>query len=287
MTEHSHQTKPAETTPAVAAPAASPAKSRTGRLKFAFLYVLVAGLVISALISVVAILIGEFNSIVQKAIFTTVNLVFHSIIVLLIVLADDKNQLGKSIIPTTLVATIIASMLTSSMGIWGLLGENNIAGRLFNVYALLVGAAFLVEGVLRLRLQKQIMHVLAYVSIALVSLLVLLFIPWILFFDASWVNDLYYRLIGAAAILAVTSVVITAIMNRISIAQKPELSATKPVMPVYSGAMRGVTIAIGVIVAFIWFFGLVSFVYQASTYNERQHYQEQRYDRSDGRKYNL
>lgn len=244
-------------------------KSKLGKLKLAFLYVLIGGLVLSALISVVAILIGEFNSMVQKAIITTVSLVIHSSLVLLVVLADRNNQLGKSIVPTTFVVTIIASMITSSLGLWDVWSDD-ISWRMVNVYALVIGTAFLVDGLLRLRLQKQVMQVLPYLAIGLFVLLMIAFAPWILFFDQPWVTDLYYRIIGAIAILAVTALVITAIVNRISVAQNPELAKNAPKLPAHSQGMLGIVITLGVVTSFFWFFGLTTFLYQASTYEARK-----------------
>ncbi len=240
-------------------------KSKLGKLKLAFLYVLIGGLVISALISVVAILIGEFNDIVQKAIATTISLVVHSSIVLLVILADRTNQLGKAIVPTTFVVTVIASMVTSALGLWGVWGDD-LSWRMVNVYALAIGIAFIIDGLMRLRLKTQLMQVLPYVTIGLFALLGLVLIPWILFFDATWVTDVYYRIIGATAILAVTSLVVTAIVNRISIAQKPELAKTKTTIPAYTSGMMAIIITVGVFTAFFWLYGFGAFVAGAASY---------------------
>ncbi len=260
--------KTTETTVVVTPPsvAVEENKSRLGKLKLAFLYVLIGGLVLSALISVTAILIGEFNSIITKAILTTVSLVIHSTLTLLIVLADKKNQLGKTIMPTTLLVVVIANMITSSLGLWDVWG-NDLSWRMVNVYAFVIGIAFLVEGLLKLRLRNQLMQVLPYISIGLVFLLAVCFIPWILFFDASWITDLYYRIITAIAILAVTAIVITTIMNRIAIAQHPQLR-TAPQPATYTGGMLGILITLGVFTSFFWFYGFIAFVYQASTYGQ-------------------
>lgn len=279
-------TQPVEAAPATpAAPTVDPAhKSKLGTLKLAFLYVLIGGLVISALISVVAILIGEFNSIISKAITTTVSLVVHSSLMLLIILADKNNQLGKSVIPTSFLVVVIANMITSSLGIWGVWGDD-LSWRFVNVYAFLIGIAFMIAGLLRMRIQKQLMQTLSYTSIGLVILLGLIFTPWILFFDASWVNEAYYRIISATAILAVTSVVITSIVNRILVSQHKELANTVPAAPKYSGGMLGITISLGVITAIFWLVGLTAFVYQATTFEQRQQRIERQQERQNKNTY--
>lgn len=244
---------------------------RLSKLKLAFLYVLIGGLVVSALISVAAILIGEFNEIVQKALFTTFVLVVYSCIALLVVLADTKNQLGRSFIPTTILALIIANMVTSTLGIWGV-WDGDISWRMMNVYALLIGSAFLVSGARKLAIRHQAVQTLAYVTLGLIGLLTLVLIPWVLFYDASWLGELYYRVIGALSILTVTALIVTSIMNRIAVSQHPSLAKTSPKGKPYSGPMRAVVITVGVIVSFYWLFGFVGLLYTASTSYDRATY---------------
>ena len=239
--------------------------NRIGKLKLAFLYVLIGGLVLSAIISVVAIIIGEFNSVMTKAILMTVSFVIHSIVALLVILADKNNQLGRDIIPTTFFATIIANMISSSLGLWEVL-SGDMATRVFFVYAFVIGIAFIAEGLLRQMVKRPVTKALTYTSIALVLLQALVFIPWILFHDASWVTDMYYRIISALSILAVTSILITFIMRPVVVRQYPELAKASKPAP-YSSGMVGVVVTLATFMSFIWLSGFVAFVVQASTYN--------------------
>ncbi|MCD8561509.1 hypothetical protein LRY29_00300 [Candidatus Saccharibacteria bacterium] len=261
-------------------PAKTQNETRLSKLKLAFLYVLIGGLVVSALISVTAILIGEFNEIVQKALFTTFVLVLYSCIALLVVLADTKNQLGRSFIPTTILALIIANMVTSTLGIWGV-WDGDISWRMMNVYALLIGSAFLISGARKLGLRHQAVQTMTYVTIGLIGLLTLVLIPWVLFYDASWLGDFYYRVIGALSILAVTALIVTSITNRIAVSQHPALSKTAPKGEPWSVPMRAVVITVGVIVSFYWLFGFLGLLYSATTTYDRTHYSPEPSYRSD------
>ena len=253
-------------------------ETRLGKVKLGFLYVLIGGLVVSALISVTAILIGEFNSVIQKALLTTFSLVLHSCVALLIVLADKKDQLGKTLIPSTILATVIASTITTSLGIWDILGDN-LAGRMVSIYALAIGTAFIVAGILRLRLAYKPVNILTEVSAFLMILLSISLVPWVLFYESLASNDFYYRLVSALAILTVTSVIITSILNRIAVAQKPMLSATAPKGNGYPGGMLAVLIVFGCIIALFWLGGAGSFIYSAvSPHNPNSSYDSYRYD---------
>ena len=261
-----------ETAPApVHTPAPTPPQpvsaegSRLSKIKLGFIYVVIGGLVVSALISVVAILIGEFNSVIQKALFTTFLLVLHGCIALLIVLADKRNQIGKSLIATTILGVVIANMVTSALGVWDIL-PGDMSSRLVGVYTLLVGTAFIIAGTLRLRLPHQATTMLAYVSCGLMALLALSLIPWILFHDSPMLSDLYYRAVGAVGILTVTGLLITCIVNRITVAQHPQIAAAELKPQGYQGGMLAVVIVSGVFVALWWLYGIGSFIYSATYY---------------------
>ncbi|MDN5275607.1 MAG: hypothetical protein JWN33_256 [Candidatus Saccharibacteria bacterium] len=244
-----------------------PVDAKIGKLKLAFLYVLVGGLILSALISVTAILIGEFNSVVQKALWTTVIFVTHSLLVLGLVSSDRHNQLGKSILPTTVLAATIANMFTATLGTWGLIG-NEGAWKAFLVYILAIGTAYLLAAVRRLTIQHDLTKNLVLTSSVLIILLAVLLVPWIISPDASFIAPLYFRIIGAVTILAFTALSVTVIIHRIAIAQKPELRKTTPIEQPYSTSMQTVLILIGIMTAIFWLFGLSALVLDAarSTY---------------------
>jgi hypothetical protein len=121
---------PSQTTPAQTAPGSKPIDPKIGKLKSAILYVLIGGLVISALISIVAILIGEFNSVITKALLTTFVFVTHSLIILALVSADRNNSIGKAVIPSTIFLAIIANMFTTTLGTWNVI-DGDVTWRAF------------------------------------------------------------------------------------------------------------------------------------------------------------
>jgi hypothetical protein len=239
------------------------AATKMSRVKLGFLYVLIGGLVVSALISVVAILIGNFNSVVVKALSTTLVLVIHSVLLLTIISADRDNRIGKAIVPTTILGAIIANIITSTLGIWGV-WEADLSWRSFMVYILLIGSAFLVAGSLRLIIAHQATKVLVYVTVGLVLAMTLLLLPWIML-DTTSFGDLYFRLVGALAILTFTALIILFIIRRIALSANSSLKTSIPAAPVTPNGMMAILVTVGTFVAIVWFYGMVIFIAQAAS----------------------
>ena len=237
--------------------------SKVGKLKLAFLYILIGGLVISALISVVAILIGEFNTVVQKALLTTFIFVAHSLFALAIVLADKNDRIGKSLISTTILAAVILNMLTLTIGTWDL-WSNDYSWKAFFIYMLAIGSSFLLAATLKLRLAHTATNIAVYTTFGLILFLTLLIVPWLVVPGADVLNGLYFRSIGATAILATTALSLSIIINRIAIGKNPELKKTRPTNPPVATGILAIYITIGIIVACYWIYGLTTLVFDAA-----------------------
>jgi len=256
---------------------------KMSKIKVAFLYVLIGGLVVSALISVVAILIGQFNEAVLKALLTTFIFVTHSLLILGLVSADKYNTIGKAIIPTTIFGVVIANLFTSTLGTWGI-WNNGLSWRSFLLYTLLVGAAFIVTAVLKLRATNHTpTNISVYATVGFILLLTVLLAPWI--FSPQTVNDypLYYRIVGAVAILGATSLSLSAIFNRLIASKAPKVE--KAPQPNTPGGMIAIYVVFGTIAGLFWLSGVGAFLYSAATANsDRTPYSEVD-ERSDYRKY--
>ena len=254
-----------------------PIDPKMSKLKLAFLYVLIGGLVISALISVVAILIGQFNETVLKALMTTFIFVIHSLIVIAIVSADRNNRLGKDIISTTILLTVIANMFTTTLATWQILPYDT-SWKTFQVYTLAIGSAFIVTAILKLRtLTHKLTNNLTYTTVGLIILLTVLFVPWILNPDFSWNNSFYFRLIGAMTILAATTFSVAVIFNRIAASQKHQ-SVKKKDLPPLTGGMVAIYICVGTIVGVFWLVGFSNLVSHAVFVNRGYRNYSHQYD---------
>lgn len=254
--------------------------SKFSKIRLALLYVLIGGLVVSALISVAAILIGEFNSSIVKALATTFVFVAHSLVVLGIVSADTRNQIGKSLVSSTILAATIANLFTMTLGIWDLWWDGS-SWKAFLIYNLIIGSAFLIAGTLKLRLKHLATSITAWVTTGFIINLAMLLAPWIAAPEATWISDFYFRLIGAVAILASTALILLVIFNRIALSQKPELSKTRPSGNKLSAGLLAINITVGVLVSVFWVYGLAYFLVKATNYNDTPYqYEDSYYDDS-------
>ncbi|HEY8885980.1 MAG TPA: hypothetical protein VIM31_00565 [Candidatus Microsaccharimonas sp.] len=254
---------------------------KLGKIKVAFLYVLIGGLIVSALISVVAILIGQFNEVVVKALLTTFIFVTHSLLILAFVSADRHNTLGKNIFPTTIFIAIVANMFTTTLGTWGV-WDNDISWRAFLLYTLAIGSAFIATGVLRLRVAHRNTNIAVYATVFFLALLTAILVPWVLSTDASWLGSFYYRVIGAITILGATTVSLSVIFNRIAVSQNPALVKKPQARVDIPGGLLAIYIVIGTVVGFAWMFGLSAILVSASSVNKPTYdYNTQYYNTND------
>lgn len=248
---NTHPAKPDESTPL-----------KLGRVKQAFLYVLVGSLVVSALIAISAILVGEFTTIIQKALWTTFIFMVHSLLILAIVLADTKNQLGRDIVATTILGAVFANMFTMTFGVWEL-WSGETSWRAFYFYMLAIGTAFLLMWLGQLRIAHKLTRALVGATATSLSLWALLLIPWI-FVDTAYLGDFYFRLVSALTVLTATLLIVTTIFRGIAVSQHPALRATAPAKINYPGSMLSVIITIGSFTALLWFIGVFVFLASAS-----------------------
>lgn len=186
------------------------------------LYTLVGGLIISALISVVAVLIGEFNSTLTKALGTTGSMVAHAIVALLLVSISSKGQ-GNGLVLNTLLSITVASFITSLFGIWDIL-EGRILGDLYLLYLYTFGAVVWIQ--LHLKIQEyvpdKLVRFATYAAIGLTVLFYILLIPTIFTHYPDKLPEFHYRGMAATIILLATASILTIVFHRIYIFKHPE-----------------------------------------------------------------
>lgn len=243
--------------------AAQPAQAaKISKVKLGFLYLLIGGLSVTAIIAVAALLVGSVNQSIQSAFVTTSLIVIYSALLLTVVLADTKNQLGRSLLPTTVFVLLMSQMAVSVLSTWDIIGSD-LAGRFVALHFTVMAGAFLIEATLRLSLHHRLVRALSTGTSASVGLLVAALIPWVLAGDRQIFGDLYYRIIAAISIIIVTMVIITAIMNRITVYQRPESRlATTQAMP---GGMVAIISVVGVITGMFMIFGIATFAVAATS----------------------
>ncbi len=235
-------------------------KEKVGKLKLALLYVLIGGLVASAIIAIAGILIGEFNSALQKAFGTIFVFVTHSLFILGLVWSDRHNRLGRSLIPTVLLGTALANIVTTTLGTWEII-EGETAWRFVLFYMLLIGSSFMITAIVRLNVADKLVTILTRATVGSLIAWTLLLAPWVFEVVARF-NPLYFRIVAAFTILTTTLFLVTVILRSIAVARRPALRAKAKAANSHpiSGGFLAYYITIGVIASFVWLGGLIAFI---------------------------
>lgn len=253
--------------------------TRLGTLKLAFLYVLIAGLASSAIVAVAALLLWDFTSAMARSLLTIFIFFTHSLLVLAVLWADKRNQVGRLLLPTTIVILTLANMVTTTLGTWDIISAET-AWRAVGFYFLTLGAVFVVTACLQLRIAQQAVQVALFTSIGFIVATVLAVTPWV-FQVVSTFDPLYYRIVAALTILTTASFLIALILRGIALAQHSELQATKPVSEPTPSGLLVIYIVIGTITAMVWTSGLtgllVSGMTTQGTKNTTPTYEDRRY----------
>lgn len=252
--EHSAPVAHAKATP-------TPEPSRIGKLKLAFLYVLIGGLGASALTAIIALLIGSFNSEIQKSMLTIFIFFSHSLFILALLWADKQNEVGRSVLPTSIFVLALANMITTTLATWEII-TSETAWRALGLYILVLGAVFIITGTLKLRINQQATKIGIYVAVGSVAALVITLSPWVLQVVDKF-DPLYFRIVAALAIFASTAFLIALILRGIALARHPQLQSTKPVAKPIPGGLLAIYIVVGSIAAMVWCAGFTGFLVSA------------------------
>jgi hypothetical protein len=219
-------------------------KSKPSQIKKYFLYIMIGGLIVSAAISIMAVLFGEFNDFVQKSLFITLSIVAHSLVALAFVSINVEHRtIADEIIVNTLFGIIIASSATSFMALWEVI-TGPIIGDLYLMYLYALIAAVLCRALLQANRVDNTTRILVTASIVITIFLFLLLLPSVFVNTTYTLPDIYYRGIAATAILLGTTSVLTAIFHRLYVNKHPEFHANETVKTHSSSVVKIIVLII-------------------------------------------
>ena len=261
MSPEHEQQSPVNPVKTVLTPETTSKTGRLSKLKLAFLYVLIGGLAASALTAIIALLVGSFNTEIQKSLLTIFIFFSHSLLILGLLWADKNNEVGRKVLPTTIFVLTLADMITTTLATWEIIG-NDTAWRAVGLYFLVIGAVFVITGILKLRINLQSTKIGIYVTIGAISAFVIALIPWVLQIFTP-LDPLYFRIVAALSIFTSTAFLITIILRAIALSHHAELSSTKPSSKLAPSGLLAIYITIGTITAMVWCAGLTGFLVSA------------------------
>ena len=184
---------------------------------------MIGSLIGAAAIAVAAVLIGEFNDILGKALITLIVVMIHALASLgFLDSKSKKNNPGELVVFTnTIFVLIVLSFVSSIFGIWELI-SGTVLTKLYATYFITAFAVSHGEILYKVTgLDKKIDKII-YSNFVLMFVVFALLLPVIWASGAADFPDFYYRLLSAAAIIDTTLTVLveTSVDNGQSAAQQ-------------------------------------------------------------------
>ena len=198
-------------------------------IKKYFIVVMVGGLIISSIIAIVAVFVGNFNDVIGKALSTTIWTVIHTLLALTVISATVRRRTAATdIIVNTLFVAVIISLMATIFYIWDIISGLAFADVYLVLFYAILSALFCIVILMTDRSVKLIR------SVADSTLYVIVFF-FILTIPSAFSNVLeplptiYFKGLGASAIVLGTMAVLTLIFQKLYAAKKPIPVHTRPI----------------------------------------------------------
>jgi len=193
-----------------------------------FLFNLIGALVISALVAVVTVLIGKFNEVTGRVLFTLLMVMTHSLVSLAFIWDDERQNTFErlSFFSNVLFLFIVFSFIISIFGIWEVI-PGDIVGKLYATL-FIIGFASLHGDILSKALHREnYMDIIIYVNYLFIMIVVAMFQPIIYFADfVRGLGDVYWRILAAFGIVDGTLSILTIIFYKLYMNKHPKVENT-------------------------------------------------------------
>ena len=188
-----------------------------------FLFNLIGSLIFSALVAVITVLIGEFNEIAGRVLLTLFMVILHSIVSLVFIWDDKKQNTFErlALFINVIFILIVVSFFTSIFGIWKII-PGELVWHLYQTY-FVIAFAFLHADILSKALSKEnYMDMIIYANYVFMGIVVLMLLP-VIYVDSAIrvLGEIYFRFLGAFAIIDGTLSILTIIFYKIYMHKHP------------------------------------------------------------------
>ena len=189
-----------------------------------FLFNLIGSLIVSALVAVVTVLMGDFNEITGRVLLTLLMVIIHSLISLAFIWDDAKQNTFERLaffINVTFILIVI-SFLTSIFGIWKIIPGETV-WQLYQTY-LVVAFASLHGDILSKALHKEnYMDMIIYANYVFMVIVVLM-LQAVIYIDnvTQVLGEMFFRILGAMGIIDGTLSILTIIFYKLHMHKHPK-----------------------------------------------------------------
>ncbi len=193
------------------------------QLKRLFLKTLIACLVAVGGLAVVTVLVGSFNELFFKALFTILFVALHSLFSLAFIQNNEKQDTFDTltVFSNATFGIIVLSFATSILGVWQVL-PGELVARLYSFYGVLLFAILHGE-VLSKTTGKQLgIDRLVRINYLFMAAVVALLLPII--FNGGWtLGGFYYRALAAVGIVDATLTLVVVILHSLYLQKHPQV----------------------------------------------------------------
>ena len=198
------------------------------KLKRALLFCLIGSLIVSAVVAVVAILIGHFNDITTRIFFTLFIVMLHSLVSLMFVWDDERQKTFErlSFFINVVFFLIVISFVASTFGIWKIISGETVF-HFYQTFFIVAFAALHADILSKVFHKEKYMDMVIYVNYVFMVLVVCMLQPIIFLNNATDVlGSFYYRILGAASLIDATLSILTIIFYKLYLNKHPNAENT-------------------------------------------------------------
>lgn len=195
-------------------------------IKRIFLQILVGCLVAAGALCVITVLVGSFNDIFAKALFTIFLIALHSLVSFGFITNKERQKTSENLefFSNTTFVIIVLSFITSLSGVWGLL-DGDLVWRLYVTYFVLLFATLHGEVLTKMLGKQDTIDKLVFSNYGFMIVVVLMLLPVIFVSDASLLGEVYYRFLAAFGIIDATVTLVAVIMHKLYLQKHPKVES--------------------------------------------------------------
>ena len=189
--------------------------------KDAFIKVIIGGVVGAAGIAVVAVLIGEFNDTLGRALLTLALVTIHALVSLSYMERKDANgNMDFSVFSNVIFSMIVMSFFSSIALAWGAIDIEQTF-RIYVSYGIIAFATLHAEILAETMKKDKTIDNLVIANYFFMFLVVVLLLPWVLIVNIA-LPDIYFRLMAAFGIIDTTLTILVAVFQRLYLQKHPK-----------------------------------------------------------------
>lgn len=187
-------------------------------LKKFFFFSLIACLVVSAILAIISVLLGEFTDLSWNVLYTIFAVILHSLIGMFFIEDNEKRDTFKrlGLFFSTSFLLIGLSFITSIVAIWGVV-SGEIISKIYLTFAVLFFMTLYANLLSRIVGKKGYIDLVVYLNYLVIAILVFMSQFIIYSKDLLSLGELFFRVFGSVIIVSGTLSVLALVFYQIGL----------------------------------------------------------------------